>query len=77
MSHEARQIHLKDLGDGAISVLMRCCEDKTTDQWHTLYVKPESTDQEIQDWLASCKSQCEAQHGSRERARAIISGGLK
>lgn len=75
--HKAKQIHLKDLGDGAISVLMRCCGDSSTDQWHTLYVKAETTEQEIQDFLAYAQSCCEKQHGARERARAIIEQGIK
>lgn len=77
MAHEAKQVHLKDVGDGAIAVLMRCCGDSSTDQWHTLYVRADTPDQEIQDWLASVKLSCEQQHASRDRARAILSQGIK
>jgi hypothetical protein len=74
--HEAKPVHVKHESDGAIAVLMRCCADATTDQWHTLQVQPETSDQEIQDWLASVKSRCEQQHATRERARVIIEQGI-
>lgn len=77
MSHEAKQIYVKHESDGAIAVLMRCCGDPSTDSWHTIYVQAETTDQEIQDCIAYAKMRCEAQHGARERARAIINQGIK
>ena len=76
IQHTAKRVFIKHEADGILSVLMRCCGDASTDQWHTLYVKQETTDQEIQDWLALTKSRCEAQHSSRERARAIIEQGI-
>lgn len=74
--HSAKVVYTKHESDGAIAVLMRCCGDKTTDQWHTLYVKPETADQEIQAFVASARSRCEQQHGARDRIEAIIKRGV-
>lgn len=75
MTHAAKQIHIKELSDGAIAVHMRCCGDESTDQWHTLYVKPETTEREISDFLAYAKTSCERMHAARCKARAIIEKG--
>lgn len=74
--HKAKQVHVKAEADGIIAVLMRCCDDSSTDQWHTLYVRPETTDQEVQDFLATAQVRCQTQHGAMERARAIVSKGI-
>jgi hypothetical protein len=76
MNHLAKVVHIKHEADGILSVLMRCCEDTSTDQWHTFYVKPETSDQEVQEFHAYAKSRCEQQHGARMRACAIIEQGF-
>lgn len=75
MKHEAKRIHAKDLNDGSITMLYRCCGDTTTDQWHTLYLRADTTEKEIQDFLANAKASCERMHAARDRARAIIEKG--
>lgn len=77
MSHEARQVNAVHLSDGAIAVCFRCCEDKTTEQWHTLYLKPETTEQEIRDFIAYAKKLTEDMHSVRDHARDILDKGLK
>lgn len=70
--HVAKHVLVKHESDGVIAVLMRCCGDATTDQWHSIHVQPDTTHEEIQAFIDRARSQCEAQHGARDRARAII-----
>jgi len=72
VEHAAKPILVKHDADGAISVLVRCCGDASTDQWHTLYVKASTSSEEVKEFVGYAKSRCEAQHGARMRARAII-----
>lgn len=76
LAHVAKMVHSKMASDGAISVLVRCCDDSTTDQWHTLYVKADTSHEEIVAFIKQAQAACEAQHGARERARAIIENGV-
>lgn len=76
LEHVAKMVHTKHDSDGSISVLMRCCDDPSTDQWHTLYVKTETSAAEVKAFVKRVRAVCEAQHGARERARAIIESGV-
>jgi len=63
--------------NGAIAVLMRCCDDPSTDSWHTLYVQPETKNQDVLGFMARIKSRTEQQHAAITNARDIISRGLR
>lgn len=72
VEHVAKHVLVKHESDGSIAVLMRCCGDPSTDSWHTLYVQPETSSEEIRVFVDQARSRCEAQHAARENARAII-----
>lgn len=76
MSHTARMVHNKLESDGAIACLMRCCEDASTDSWHTLYIKPETSSQDVQDWLKERLARTEQQHAAVINARGILERGV-
>lgn len=60
--HKAKHIEIKQLSDGAIAVKTRCCDDPSTDSWITVYVKPESTEEELQLSLDTHAAKIENQH---------------
>lgn len=75
--HVAKMVHSKLESNGAIACLMRCCDDPTTDSWHTLYVQPETSSQEIQDFIRAAQTRTEQQHAAIANAHAIMEGGLR
>ena len=38
--HNAKIIQAVQLSDGEIAILARCCNDPSTDSWHTMKVTP-------------------------------------
>lgn len=38
--HNAKIIRAVQLSDGEIAILARCCDDPSTDSWHTMKVTP-------------------------------------
>lgn len=73
--HIAKIVHSKIESDGAIACLVRCCDDPATDSWHTLYVQPETSNQNIQDFIKGAQGRVQRQHAAVINARAIIDSG--
>jgi len=74
--HIAKMIISKLESDGAVAVLMRCCDDPATDAWHTLYVKPETSNQDVLAFLKAVQGRTEQQHAAILNARDIMERGF-
>jgi hypothetical protein len=71
MKHSTAVVEVNHISDGQLTVKLRCCSDASTDSVHT-YDVGESTDQQIQDWLANRHAHVQVMHDRRERTRAVL-----
>lgn len=72
MQHTTTVIETKVLSDAAIAVLCRCCDDQTTDSWHTIYVTPSTTEAELDQEITAHVSRVHARHEARGKAEAFL-----
>ena len=66
--HSAEVVETKLLANGVVAVLFRCCEDPSTNEWHTLYDVANKTESELEAWEKSCKEHAEKHHGNAQAA---------
>jgi hypothetical protein len=66
--HTAKIIETKKLADGAIAVLARCCDDPSTDSWHTIYNLHAKESSDIQREATDHASNVEMKHLATQRA---------
>jgi len=52
MEHKTKIVAKKKLADGQLAVLLRCCDDQTTDSWHTLHFNKNTKPADVDAWLA-------------------------
>ena len=77
MEHTAKTIEFKQLSDGALAVRVRCCDDETTDSWHTVYDIGAMTEEQLDAWEASCLESKQAHHASVEKALKFLARKMK
>lgn len=68
MDHTAEIVDTKSTTDDGVSILVRCCNDDTTDSWHTYYGISGATEKELTDWADKCLQDKTARH------TAVLSG---
>ena len=72
MSHTATIQEVKQLGDGAVSVRIRCCGDATTDSWHTMYLASSTQQANIEAWEADQITAVQDQHASLQACLSYL-----
>jgi len=72
MEHVSKIIEKKKLSDGQIAVLIRCCEDVTTDSWHTLTLTTDTAPDDVTAWLVERKANVQTQHAASLAAAAVL-----
>ena len=70
--HIAKAVEKRSESSGQVSVLIRCCDDTTTDSWHTLSVSPTTTADDVTAWLAERKAAVQEQHAAHQAAVAAL-----
>lgn len=76
LDHQAAVIATKKDADGAISVLLRCCGDASTESWHTFYVQSSTSEAEVRTWLLGVMQRVQDLHLAHDKASAILREGL-
>ena len=66
MEHTARIIEKKKLADGQIAVLMQCCDDPSTNSWHTLSITKDTTTDEVSAWVADAEQHVQDSHSAAQ-----------
>lgn len=72
MAHKAEIVETKLVADGAVAICVRCCDDASTDSWHTLYGLAGKTDADLDAWESTCVAQAEEKHANTLAALAYI-----
>lgn len=62
MSHQTEIVQYKNLSDGQIAVLLRCCKKPITDHWHTMAVSVAADPQKLADSINAQFVTLEARH---------------
>jgi hypothetical protein len=65
-THATKTIEKKKLSDGAFAVLIQCCDDPSTNSWHTLEVGKSTTAAEVTAWLADRHKHVQDSHATAE-----------
>lgn len=61
--HKIKMVEQKELNDQFVSFRYRCCEDESTDSWHTLGLG--LTEAEVQEATTGFKAKVAAQHDQK------------
>jgi hypothetical protein len=75
--HSSQIIDVKELADGALSIMVRCCNDPKTDSTLTIYNLHQIDTAEIQRQANGHKSNVEQKHLAKQRAQAAIAALLQ
>jgi hypothetical protein len=70
--HKVQLIEKKPLSNGQLAYKLRCCNNESTDSWHTLTVTPGMTAEDISAEVEEKKQLCSQQHSAMITASSAL-----
>ena len=72
--HTTQIVNTKVISDESVAVLIRCCNDPSTDSWHTLQVSAATAAADVTAWQTDALTAVQNKHAARNNAGNLLTG---
>lgn len=74
MAHATKIVETKSVTSDASAILVRCCDDPTTDSWHTIHWIDNKSDAEITAEVQDHATRVASRHAGKALGDTVLAG---